>query len=430
MNMDREQIFLHHAIYPNASDIFNVAIKPVEDIIDDCLFVIDTNVLLLPYTTSSSGFDEIKKAYSKIISRKQLLIPAQVAREFAKNRPEKIKTLFQQLSRIREKIQKPTTGQYPLLESLTEYKEAVNLEKEIQKVQSEYLKKIESILIQIKNWRWNDPISSVYKELFKPEFVKELDWDENKIIKELERRNKYSIPPGFNDKSKDDFGVGDLIIWLTILKFAKEQDKDVVFISGDEKNDWFYRSENQSLYPRFELITEFKNNTNQKSFHIIKLSQLLSILGAKEEAVKEVEIREINASVDYQDIRNFGINSEKSVLRWLQETQGKSEILVNRGYPDFIIKDSEKTEGIDVLAIRDVKSIMMLNRLRERFMRAYYEINEGDFDCFRIFIVIQNEETISQLYNYLDRHSDRFRNEFIQIIPGVIAEDGNFIPVA
>nr|WP_310783089.1 PIN domain-containing protein [uncultured Alistipes sp.] len=428
--MDREQIFLHHAIYPNASDIFNGAIKPVEDIIDDCLFVIDTNVLLLPYTTSSSGFDEIKKAYSKIISRKQLLIPAQVAREFAKNRPEKIKTLFQQLSRIREKIQKPTTGQYPLLESLTEYKEAVNLEKEIQKVQSEYLKKIESILIQIKNWRWNDPISSVYKELFKPEFVKELDWDENKIIEELERRNKYSIPPGFNDKSKDDFGVGDLIIWLTILKFAKEQDKDVVFISGDEKNDWFYRSENQSLYPRFELITEFKNNTNQKSFHIIKLSQLLSILGAKEEAVKEVEIREINASVDYQDIRNFGVNSEKSVLRWLQETQGKSEILVNRGYPDFIIKDSEKTEGIDVLAIRDVKSIMMLNRLREKFMRAYYEINEGDFDRFRIFIVVQNEETISQLYNYLDRHSDRFRNEFIQIIPGVIAEDGNFIPVA
>ena len=73
---------------------------------------------------------------------------------------------------------------------------------------------------------------------------------------------------------------------------------------------------------------------------------------------------------------------------------------------------------------------MMLNRLREKFMRAYYEINEGDFDRFRIFIVVQNEETISQLYNYLDRHSDRFRNEFIQIIPGVFAEDGNFIPVA
>lgn len=139
--------------------------------------------------------------------------------------------------------------------------------------------------------------------------------------------------------------------------------------------------------------------------------------------MKEVEIREINASVDYQDIRNFGVNSEKSVLRWLQETQGKSEILVNRGYPDFIIKDSEKTEGIDVLAIRDVKSIMMLNRLREKFMRAYYEINEGDFDRFRIFIVVQNEETISQLYNYLDRHSDRFRRVYFKYSRAVDSED-------
>lgn len=428
--MDRDQIFLHHTIYPNASDVFNVAIEPIEDIIDDCLFVIDTNVLLLPYTTSSSGFDEIKKAYSKIISNNQLLIPAQVAREFAKNRPERIKTLFQQLSRIREKIQKPTTGQYPLLESLAEYKEAVNLERDIQKVQSEYLKKIESILNQIKNWRWNDPVSSVYRELFKSEFVKELDLDENRIIEELERRNKYNIPPGFNDKSKDDFGVGDLIIWLTILKIAKEQDRNVVFISGDEKNDWFYRSENQSLYPRFELITEFKNNTNQKSFHIIKLSQFLSIVGAKEEAVKEVEIREINESSDYQDIRAFSINSEKSILRWLQETEGKNDILSNRGFPDFIIKDSDKTEGIDVLSIRDAKSVMMLSRLKERFMRAYYEINEGDFDCFRIFIVVQNEETINQLFSYIDRHSDIFRNEFIQIIPGIIVEDGKFLPVA
>lgn len=428
--MDKDQIFLHHTIYPNASDIFDIDIKPIEEIIDDCLFVIDTNVLLLPYTTSSSGFDEIKKAYSKIISKKQLLIPAQVAREFAKNRPEKIKTLYQQLNRIREKTQKPTTGQYPLLESLDEYKEAVVIEKEIQKKQIEYLKKINDLLAVIKNWRWNDPVSSVYKELFKPEFIKELDVDYDEIIKELERRNKHNIPPGFNDKSKDDFGVGDLIIWLTILKFAKDLDKDVVFVSGDEKNDWFYRSENQSLYPRFELITEFKNNTNQKSFHIIKLSQLLNILGAKEEAIKEVEIREINANSDYQDLRNFGIHSEESVLKWLQETEGEKEILTNRGYPDFIVKDSEKTEGIDVMAIREAKSFMMLNRLRERFMRAYYEIHEGDFDCFRIFVVLKNEDSISQLYSYLDRNIEKFRNEFIVIIPGVISEDGSFMPVA
>lgn len=89
MTMDKEQIFLHHTIYPDASDIFNVHIEPIEKIVDNCIFVIDTNVLLLPYTTSSSGFDEIKNAYSKIIDKKQLLIPAQVAREICQNQARK-----------------------------------------------------------------------------------------------------------------------------------------------------------------------------------------------------------------------------------------------------------------------------------------------------------------------------------------------------
>ena len=70
--MDKELIFLHQSTYPNASEIFNVDIKPLEKTIEDCIFVIDTNVLLLPYTTSSSGFEEINKAFSKLIKKNQL----------------------------------------------------------------------------------------------------------------------------------------------------------------------------------------------------------------------------------------------------------------------------------------------------------------------------------------------------------------------
>lgn len=427
--MDKDQIFLHHSIYPNASDIFNVDIKPIEEIVSDCIFVIDTNVLLLPYTITSSGFEEIKKAFSKLISKKQLLIPSQVAREFAKNRPEKIKTLFQQLSLIKSKIHKPSTGQYPLLESLVEYKEAVELEKQIQDIQNKYSKKINEILENVKKWRWDDPVSTVYKELFKPEFIKDLNLSEEDIIKDLERRNKYSIPPGFNDKSKEDYGVGDLIIWLTILEIAKELDKDIIFISGDEKNDWFYRSENQSLYPRFELVTEFKNKTKNKTFHIIKLSQLLNILGATEEAVEEVEIREISTSSDFTDFRSFSLSAERVIYKWLKEMEPNSEITANKGYPDFTVKDSQRTEGIDVMIVRDGRSFFILNRFRDRYMRAYFEINEGNFDCFRMFIVLQSMDSADQVFLHIARHSDTFNNEFIQIVVGTISEEGEFIAI-
>jgi len=425
--MDKDLIFLSQRIYPNASDIFSVEIKSLGEIFDDCIFILDTNVLLLPYTTTSSGFEEIKKAFSKLIEKKQLAIPAQVAREFAKNRPEKIKNLFQQLNNIKSKVQKPSTGQYPLLESLPEYKEAIDLEKQIQEINSKYSKKISELLDEIKNWRWNDPISSVYSDLFKPEFIIELSKTEDDIVIELERRNKYSIPPGFNDKSKDDLGVGDLIIWFTILEIAKDRNKDIIFVSGDEKNDWFYRSENQSLYPRFELITEFKNSIPDKTFHIIKLSQLLNLLGATEKAVQEVQINEFRISTSPENIRTFSLNIENIIFNWLKQNEGEKEIVYNRRYPQFLIKDSEKKEGVDVLIFRNVRNIILSQRIRERYMKAYYEINEGDVDCMRLIIVLQDEESIEMLSRYLANNSSTFRNEFIEIIAGIVSDENNYI---
>lgn len=425
--MDKDLIFLNQRIYPNASDIFSVDIKSIDEIFNECIFILDTNVLLLPYTTTSSGFDEIKKAFSKLIEKKQLFIPAQVAREFAKNRPEKIKNLFQQLNNIKSKVNKPSTGQYPLLESLTEYKEAIELEKQIQEVNSKYSKKISELLDEIKNWRWNDPISSVYRDLFKPEFIVEISKSEDDIINELERRNKYNIPPGFNDKSKDDLGVGDLIIWFTILEIAKEKNKDIIFVSGDEKNDWFYRSENQSLYPRFELITEFKNTIVDRTFHIIKLSQLLNLLGATEEAVQEVQINEFRVNTSVENIRTFINNIEKVIFNWLKQNESEKDITFNRGYPDFIIKDNEKTEGVDVIAFRNVRNVILSHRIRERYMKAYYEIHEGDVDCFRLIIVLQDEDSLELLSRYLTSNSSTFRNEFIEIVAGYISEENDFI---
>ena len=425
--MDKDLIFLSQRIYPNASDIFSVEIKSIDEIFNDCIFILDTNVLLLPYTTTSSGFEEIKKAFSKLIEKKQLYIPAQVAREFAKNRPEKIKNLFQQLSNIKSKVYKPSTGQYPLLESLPEYKEAIELEKQIQEINSQYSKKISELLNEIKNWRWNDPISSVYRDLFRPEIIIELSKNEDEIIKELERRNKYSIPPGFNDKSKDDLGVGDLIIWFTILEIAKKNNKDIIFVSGDEKNDWFYRSENQSLYPRFELITEFKNSIQDKTFHIVKLSQLLNLLGATEEAVQEVQINEFRVTSGRDSARSFVNNVEQVVYTWLTQHESDKELVFNRGYPDFIIKDGEKTEGIDIVAFRNTSNLVLSHRIRERYMKAYYEIHEGDFDCIRLIVVLTNEESVGVLSKYLTNNSNTFHNEFIEIVVGIITEENDFV---
>lgn len=427
--MDKENAFLHHEIYPNAAGIFSVNIKPIEEIKDDCIFIIDTNVLLLPYATSSSGFEEIKKAFSKLIAKGQLLIPAQTAREFAKNRPEHIKTLFQQLITLKSKISKPVMPQYPLLESLSEYKEAVELEKQIQEQQKKYSKKIDEILERIKQWRWDDPVSAVYKELFKPEFIQELNLSQDEILKDLERRNKHSIPPGFKDKGKDDYGVGDLIIWKTILEVAKTRNKDIVFVSGDEKNDWFYRSDSQSLYPRFELITEFKNHTEDKTLHIIKLSKLLDLFGAAEEAVSEVQIKEFEMDVDVFPLVLDGSQAEELVFKWLMETEGDKLIVRSERFPDFLIEDDDAREGVEVLSASNVPMFKLMDRIRERMKKARVVMKIKKMDRFRLVVVAPTYASIDNIRGRITEDLDESEKAIVQVVYGVVTDKGRFAKV-
>jgi rRNA-processing protein FCF1 len=163
--MSNQDIFINNKVFADAKDIFSATVQPVSEIKADCLFVLDTNALLLPYTTSSKSIDEIKKVYARLVSGKRLFIPGQVAREFAKNRPEKIKELFQQLNRKRDKLKSLHTGRYPLLTGINVYNEAIAQEQKIDELLKEYSKKVAQVIDEIKTWTWNAPVSQVYNTL-------------------------------------------------------------------------------------------------------------------------------------------------------------------------------------------------------------------------------------------------------------------------
>ncbi len=272
---------------------FNISVTPIDKIKSKCIFVIDTNALLIPYTASSQSLEEIKKYFAELKTQGRLIIPGQVAREFANNRPEKLKEIFHNLNEKVSKIKQLDLGKYPLLEGIKEYQELLKTESEINELLSTYRKSMSTLVNTVKAWTCNDPVSSIYKDLFTKDTIHDLVINEEDIKEELSRRYFHKIPSGFKDDNKPDAGIGDLLIWLTILEIAKKQ-KDVVFVSGDGKSDWYHRSEKQALYPRFELVNEFKHYSKNKSFHIIKFSELLNLLGADDKAIKEVEIEEQN----------------------------------------------------------------------------------------------------------------------------------------
>src|SRR5665648_86932 len=293
MSDKNQDIFISNKIYPDIVGIFKSEVKPLITIKDNCIVVFDTNVLLLPYIIGKASLEEIKKIYSRLASEKRLVIPGQVAREFAKNRPVKLCEIHKQLLDKKSKINNMQDDKYPFLEGFEEYKKMLDLEKQMDVLLKDYKATIDLIVDNIKSWNWNDPVSQVYKEVFTDECLVDKIFPEDELIKELEHRKLNSVPPGYKDTSKKDNGIGDLLIWKTILEVGKEHKKDIIFVSGDIKADWWYSSNNQNLYPRYELVDEFRRYSEGMTLHIIEFSTLLNLYEVPEEIIKEVKNEEV-----------------------------------------------------------------------------------------------------------------------------------------
>jgi len=94
------------------------------------------------------------------------------------------------------------------------------------------------------------------------------------ICEEGEKRYKADpqIPPGFKDsKSKD--GVrkySDLIMWKEVLRYAKINDTNVIFVTDDVKSDWWVDDGGQKVFHSY-LQEEFERETGKK---IISLTSI------------------------------------------------------------------------------------------------------------------------------------------------------------
>ncbi|MCF3609204.1 PIN domain-containing protein [Planktothrix agardhii 1033] len=429
-------IFITNDVYPEPWAIFNAKFKTTQEIKNDCFIVIDTNALLLPYQTSKATLEGIKNTYNKLISEKRLIVPGQVVREFANNRATKLCILYQDLSKKRDSIQLPKEGgSYPLLEALDSYQQAQELEKKLHDIRKEYSRKVGETLEYIKQWNWNDPVSSLYAELFSQEVILDLKIEElekPQIKEDLKRRFLHKIPPGYKDSAKLDDGIGDLLIWQTILEIGKTHKKSVIFVSGEEKPDWWYRTNDQKLYPRYELVDEFRRYSEGQSFHMIDLAELLELYGASEEVVEEVKQEEKSASnlklkqVGGQ-VSNIGYKAVSAVCEWLNNQNDYQIFSINKqDFPEIIgISNEGYKIGVEVKFIRcdpPVHYDLVISQCIGQFTM----LGKENFQKKMLFIIVdENEENILKFQSeIIDSELDVTSN--FSIIIGYLDYDGKF----
>ena len=83
-----------------------------------------------------------------------------------------------------------------------------------------------------------------------------------KQCQEGEYRYKKKTPPGYKDEKKDGVSkYGDLLVWAETYTYAASNNKNIIFVTDDIKEDWWNILEDGSLSFRKELIKEFSKKT-------------------------------------------------------------------------------------------------------------------------------------------------------------------------
>lgn len=324
---DKDSIFSYETIFPDAKGLFYGDYCGLADCFEKAFFVLDTNVLLMPYSLGNQSIAEIKKVYEKLIHEKRFFVPERVAREFAMNRAGKI-------AEIHSSIQKKKTGKtkhqfnYPIINELVERSNVENALENFKQAETEYFQAIDRLLDKIQSWEWADPVSELYSSLFNDSILSSHKLTNEALEVEFNQRFKIKQPPGYKDTSKDDGGIGDLAIWLSILELGRTHEKHAILVSEDGKPDWFQKSNGSAFLPRYELIDEYRRASKGKTLHIVKLSKLLELFKASKTAIVETQsIERLRERSEMEQLLQ-NIQTFKAVnFRKLSRSEQKEEIL-------------------------------------------------------------------------------------------------------
>ncbi|EFC90405.1 hypothetical protein Dpep_0373 [Dethiosulfovibrio peptidovorans DSM 11002] len=308
----------------------------LKNLLKEATIIPDTNIILEIYRSSPKTQDDILEILEKVSDR--LFFPDQVIQEYLSLRPQEllkethVRKFVKNLREAKNKLKK-------IFESDNNDQVNVGIKKDLDEIIDLLVDKIKINEKKEPNSSEalrNDPILEKINELSRGHigdpFSKErLDC----IYKEGEERYKKKIPPGYEDQNKKEANTyGDLVIWEQIIEYAKFNKKDAIFITNDQKEDWWWRNDKETIGPRHELKKEFKDRSGQK-IHFYRLNKFIEF-SSKELSVKldSETIEELEESTEENtegssNKMNYQFQDIKEIQKALKQLENQSVLLKN-----------------------------------------------------------------------------------------------------
>jgi hypothetical protein len=322
-----ENLFALREVFPDAKRTLTRKFNNLEESRKNCLVALDANVLLSPYRLDAVSIDAIRRIYRNLSKESRLLVPAHAAREFSKHRFSKIAELVQSVRNQSSSAKAPASKPIEYLKGNASFEAALRIASDIEIRIKEYRSEIDKVIDELSNWSGNkDPITAMYSDVI-ADCIVDLSLTEEQateFLAEHKFRKDMKIPPGFADGAKPDEGIGDLIIWKTVLQAAKGCSRDLLFVTQEEKNDWFVVG-GGTRQPRPELLDEYFRESNGGTLHLLSLPAFLRLFEAAPSVVEATETaaQEERLSLEIDEITEEGRLTEiQSQIDSLRDSLG------------------------------------------------------------------------------------------------------------
>ncbi|UWP83196.1 PIN-like domain-containing protein [Dactylosporangium fulvum] len=258
----------------------------VDRALNCALVAIDANVLLNLYRYNAQTTDDLLAIFEKFGDR--LVVPHQAMREFHRNRLAAIGNPDSAASDVRSALQK---NQRSTNDALGRWAKQVALaEAELQQLQADVGKLYESLQtavgqaepdqVHANTPAARDRVLSRLSVLLDGKVLPRPPDDEwNAMIAEGKKRVEEHQPPGYLDADKGDEHpegpAGDYLVYWQACEEATKRQLDLVIITGDEKDDWWWRHRSVVVGPRQEMTKEFFDLSNGRQLFLLRPRDLL-----------------------------------------------------------------------------------------------------------------------------------------------------------
>lgn len=314
--------------------------QELESIWNDCVFILDANVLLNLYRYSKNTTEELLKVISNLKDR--IWVPYQAALEYQRRRVEVIsqqeksyQDLQDTINRYKDDtIKKIISSRHPFIENSDQLIE--KLKSVIEEIEKSLTREKERCIKTTEKDQIREDLSNYFSGKVGDEYAQsELE----KIYNEGKNRYDKKIPPGYEDRTKNgDSQFGDLVLWKQSLDHAKKVNKPIIFITDEKKEDWWQKFDGKIIGPRPELTKEMRD-VAQVMFYMYRVDPFMEHAvqylnqQVNSDAIKEVrETRErddINANLDAElvNIRgNFSASTEMKKVQALSNKNRQNKI--------------------------------------------------------------------------------------------------------